>query len=125
MLTVDLYPYQEADVDRMLSRSSFLLAYEMGLGKTIMSVAVTESLLGDGRITSAVVVVPANLKWQWAKALASATDMTTREVFVCDEDGVKRPIVVPTEDSCVVIGGLGQTAAKRAEQLRGPARQPP
>lgn len=110
MLTVDLHGYQESAVDRAVERGSLLIAYEMGLGKTVIALAAIEELLEKGEVETAVIVVPANLKYQWAKSIARLTDVPTRVVTV-REDGLKQEITVPTEEYCVLIDG---DAKKRA-----------
>jgi SNF2 family DNA or RNA helicase len=110
VLAVDLHGYQESAVDRAVERGSLLIAYEMGLGKTVIALAAIEELLEKGEVETAVIVVPANLKYQWAKAIAKLTDVPTRVVTV-REDGLKQEITVPTEEYCVLIDG---DAKKRA-----------
>jgi SNF2 family DNA or RNA helicase len=107
MLTATLHPYQEEAVERALERGSLLVAYEMGLGKTVIALAVIEELLA-GRITQAMVVVPANLRYQWAQQIAKLTDVPTRVVRVKDGDRWQE-ITVPTEDACLIVEGPKKT----------------
>lgn len=104
MLTIDLHPYQETAVDRAVERGSLLVAYEMGLGKTPIALAAIEELIARDEVTTAVIVVPASLKYQWAKQIARLTDVPTREIRV-REDGQTQVITVPTEDYCILIDG--------------------
>lgn len=104
MLTVDLHPYQDAGVTRAVERGSLLIAFEMGLGKTVMALAVTEELMALGEVETTVIVVPASLKYQWAKQIAKLTDVSTRVIRV-KEDGVTQEITVPTEEYCILIEG--------------------
>ncbi|MDP9870445.1 MULTISPECIES: DEAD/DEAH box helicase [Streptosporangium] len=108
MLTIPLHPYQDVAVDRLLERRSLLLAYDMGLGKTITSIAAAEELLGSGEIDQALIVVPSGLKIQWAVALAARTDVATREITAKGE-----VFQIPEERYAVVIDG---GPAKRREQ---------
>lgn len=110
MLTTDLYPYQNSAVDLFLERDNALIAYEMGLGKTIVGLAAVEELIGLGAVDTAVIVVPAALKYQWAKAIAKFTDVPKRTIKVKGEE-----IVVPAESSCVVLDG---TPAQREALYR-------
>lgn len=103
-MTADLHPYQESGVDRMVARGSLLVAFEMGLGKTVMALAATEDLMEKGEVDTTVLVVPASLKYQWAKQIAKLTDVPTRVVRI-KEGGVTQEITVPTEDYCVLIDG--------------------
>lgn len=69
-----LYPYQRRAADRM-QEANMLLAFEMGCGKTPTTLAAIEQLRGDDEIEGlGTVVVPASLKWQWAREIAKFTD---------------------------------------------------
>ena len=73
---MDLYPYQAADA-AVMTESNVLLAYDMGLGKTPTVLRVVEGLRERGEVTGpGVVVVPASLRWQWAKEVERWTTMT-------------------------------------------------
>jgi SNF2 family DNA or RNA helicase len=104
MLTIDLHTYQEEAVDRAVERGSLLIAYEMGLGKTPIALAAIEDLIELGEVNTAVIVVPASLKYQWAKQIAKLTDVRTRVIKV-REDGQTQEITVPTEEYCILIDG--------------------
>jgi SNF2 family DNA or RNA helicase len=112
VLTIDLHPYQEEAVDRAVERGSLLIAYEMGLGKTVIALAAMEELLALEEVETAVIVVPASLKYQWAKQIAKLTDVPTRVIKV-REDGETQEITVPTEEYCILIDGAPK---KRATQ---------
>lgn len=113
MLTSSLFPYQEEAADRSLERGSLLIAYSMGLGKTIISLAVAEDLFAGGLLSMALLVVPASLKWQWAQAIAKHTDVDTQEKSIM-LDGIKQLVTIPADDHCVVVDG---TKDKRFKQL--------
>ncbi len=108
MLTVDLHPYQEEAVDRAVERGSLLIAYTMGLGKTLVALATIEELIAAGEVRQSLLVVPSGLKWQWAQSIAKFTDVSSRRVQL--RRGVY--IWVPEESVCVVVDG---TPAKRKE----------
>lgn len=101
MLTVDLHPYQEEAVDRAVERGSLLIAYTMGLGKTLVALATIEELIAAGEVRQSLLVVPAGLKWQWAQAIAKFTDIASRRIQL--RKGVY--IWVPEETACVVVDG--------------------
>lgn len=101
MLTVDLYPYQDEAVDRAVERGSLLVAYTMGLGKTLVALATIEELIALGDVRQSLLVVPAGLKWQWAQAIAQFTDVSARRLQL--RRGVY--IWVPEESACVVVDG--------------------
>jgi SNF2 family DNA or RNA helicase len=101
MLTVDLHPYQEEAVDRAVERGSLLVAYTMGLGKTLVALATIEELIAAGEVRQSLLVVPAGLKWQWAQSIAKFTDISARRVQL--RKGVY--IWVPDDTACVVVDG--------------------
>lgn len=66
MFTGTLKPYQVEAVDRMAQQKKMLVAYEMGLGKTCMTIAAIETLRESKQIKqSTLVIVLASLKYQW------------------------------------------------------------
>jgi SNF2 family DNA or RNA helicase len=58
----------------MLERQSLLVAHDMGLGKTVTTIAAVEELIDSGEIEQVLVICPASVKWQWAKAVKRFTD---------------------------------------------------
>jgi SNF2 family DNA or RNA helicase len=108
MFTGTLFPYQHEAVDRVLLDRCLLVAYSMGTGKTVLTLAALEELFGEGDISRCVIMVPSSLKWQWAQAVAAFTDVPTRTITLRGVD-----LVVPTEDICTVING---TPKKRRKQ---------
>lgn len=87
-----------------------LCAYSMGMGKTVLSLAVAEEWLAREGVHTCMVVVPASLKWQWAASIARFTDVPTK----------RRPvgrayITVPDESACIVVDG---TKAQKQKQYR-------
>ena len=70
MFTGTLKPYQPEAVDRMVERGSMLVAYEMGLGKTVCAIAACEELMEQQRIGAPVLVIAlSSLKYQWQKEI--------------------------------------------------------
>lgn len=92
----------------MLERGRVLVAYDMGLGKTVITIAALEQLYEDGELDAGLIVALSSLKWQWAQQIAVWTDCDTRVVRMGDEE-----LVVPTPDTCVVVEG---SPAQRAQQ---------
>lgn len=71
MFTGTLKPYQVEAVAKMVNQRRILVAYEMGLGKTPMTIAAIEDLREQGKIKHPVLVVClASLKYQWQKEIA-------------------------------------------------------
>lgn len=85
----DLYPFQVTAVERMLERRRLLVAFEMGLGKTVIAINAIEQLLDDDRVRAGLVVTKASLKYQWAKAIERFTGGMA-EVLVIDGPPRKR-----------------------------------
>lgn len=72
-----LKPYQVEAVQKMTGDKQTLVAYEMGLGKTVMTIAATEQLRDTGEIDDLVIVLClASLKYQWKKEIEKFSDAT-------------------------------------------------
>jgi len=80
--TGTLYGFQAEAVKKMLDRERLLVAYEMGLGKTVITIATIEHLLDAGEVATGLVVVPSSLKYQWARLIEQFTEDAT--VLVID-----------------------------------------
>lgn len=107
---MSLIRIKDEAIDMILDLGYGLVAYEMGLGKTMVGIAVVEELLVKPEINFAMIVVPSGLKYQWAESIAKFTDVATTKKKV-----KKEFIDIPTEDWCVVVDG---SPAKRKEQYR-------
>lgn len=83
-----LYGFQEEAVKKMLDRECLLVAYEMGLGKTVITIATIEHLLDAGEVATGLVVVPSSLKYQWKRQIDVFTEDAT--VLVVDGDKATR-----------------------------------
>ena len=66
-----LKPYQPEAVERMVSRKKMLVAYEMGLGKTCMTIAAIEELNIDKPV---LIIALSSLKYQWGKEIDKFSD---------------------------------------------------
>jgi hypothetical protein len=72
-----LKPYQVEAVDKMVDLQAVLVAYEMGLGKTPMTISAIENLRDKGTVTKTVLVLClASLKYQWQKEITKFSDST-------------------------------------------------
>ena len=71
MFKGELKPYQVDAVADMVKRKKMLVAYEMGLGKTCMTISALEELKPDGRI---IVIALSSLKYQWKKEIEKFSD---------------------------------------------------
>ena len=78
----ELRPFQEEAFERMVERKRVLVGYEMGLGKTVITIATIEHLLDEGLVEAGLVVVPSSLKYQWLRQLATFTNDEASAVVV-------------------------------------------
>lgn len=65
-----LKPYQVDAVDKMVSNRRMLVAFDMGTGKTVMTIAAIEAL--KPKLT--LIVCLSSLKYQWQKEIRKFTD---------------------------------------------------
>lgn len=100
MFAGELHGYQEEPVDRAVERGRFLLAAEQGLGKTPMSIAIAEEMLGTGDARLCVIVCPSALKYQWAQSLAQFTDLPRKKHKL-----KQQTVTIPADPDCVVVDG--------------------
>lgn len=84
-----LKPYQPDAVERMVLRKKMLVAYEMGLGKTCMTIAAIEELGAK----NVLVISLSSLKYQWQKEIEKFSDSTALVV-----DGSKNKRIEQYED---------------------------
>jgi SNF2 family DNA or RNA helicase len=68
-----LKPYQVEAVKKMVDKKRILVAYEMGLGKTPMTIAALEEL----QPKKTLVLCLASLKYQWQKEISKFSDKTS------------------------------------------------
>ena len=75
MFTGTLKLYQIDGVAKMVNTRRMLVAYEMGLGKTPMTIAALEDLKEHGEIDAPVLILClASLKYQWKKEIEKFSD---------------------------------------------------
>ncbi len=85
MFRGQLFPFQEVGVRRMLKMQRLLVAYEMGLGKSIMTIATIETLVERGEVGTGWIICPAPLKYQWRSQIEKFTD----GALVCIIEGTR------------------------------------
>jgi len=82
-----LLPYQPEAVERMCERKKMLVAYDLGLGKTVLTIAAIERLMDSREIKEpGLVICLSSLKYQWANQIEKFTDGTSRALVI---DGTK------------------------------------
>ena len=70
-----LLPYQPEAVDKMCARSKMLVAYDLGLGKTVLTIAAIERLMDEREITEpGLIICLSSLKYQWASSITKFTN---------------------------------------------------
>jgi SNF2 family DNA or RNA helicase len=60
------YPFQTIGISFLHDVEQCMIADEMGLGKTIQIIGAVWRLYCEGKITMALIICPASLKYQWA-----------------------------------------------------------
>ena len=81
--TGTLLPYQPEAVDAMCERGKMLVAYDLGLGKTVLTIAALERLMDEGLITEpGIVICLSSLKYQWADQIRKFTDGSSTPLVI-------------------------------------------
>ena len=81
--TGTLLPYQPEAVDKMCERSKMLVAYDLGLGKTVITIAAIERLMDEQKVTEpGLVICLSSLKYQWANQIEKFTDGTSKALVI-------------------------------------------
>ena len=111
MFSGTLKPYQIEAVSRMVGEKKMLVAYEMGLGKTCMTIAALEKLNDTGQIQNGPILVIAlsSLKYQWQKEIAKfctgvvsvVVDGNKQQRTQAYQDGQKADYVITNYESIV------------------------
>ena len=71
MFTGTLLPYQVEAVEAMVARKKMLVAYDLGLGKTVLTIAALEEL---APAEPGIIICLSSLKYQWAEQIRKFTD---------------------------------------------------
>lgn len=80
VLGTTLYPYQIEGIRFIFKAGRALLADEMGLGKTVQALGAAELMKRRNMISSAMIVCPTSLKYQWKKEIERFTGSTVTVV---------------------------------------------
>ncbi|MDR0939470.1 MAG: DEAD/DEAH box helicase [Mediterranea sp.] len=73
LLRVKLYPYQKEGIRFAFRAGKSIIADEMGLGKTIQAIGTAELMRKHQLISSALILCPTSLKYQWKKEIERFT----------------------------------------------------
>jgi SNF2 family DNA or RNA helicase len=83
MFTGTLLPYQTEAVDRMCDQKKMLVAYDLGLGKTVLTIAAIENMMASGDIqTPGLIICLSSLKYQWAAQITKFTSGTSKPLVI-------------------------------------------
>ncbi|MDR2968951.1 MAG: DEAD/DEAH box helicase [Tannerellaceae bacterium] len=74
LLKTKLYPYQKEGIRFAFRAGKSIIADEMGLGKTIQAIGTAELMRKHRFISSALIICPTSLKYQWKKEIERFTD---------------------------------------------------
>lgn len=78
-----LLPYQPEAVDRMCERNKVLVAYDLGLGKTVLTIAAIERLMDERKIKEpGLIICLSSLKYQWANQIKKFTNDTSKPLVI-------------------------------------------
>jgi SNF2 family DNA or RNA helicase len=81
--TGTLLPYQPEAVDKMCDRTKMLVAYDLGLGKTVLTIAAIERLMDETKVTEpGLIICLSSLKYQWANQIEKFTSGTSRALVI-------------------------------------------
>ena len=81
--TGTLLPYQPEAVDKMCDDRRILVAYDLGLGKTVLTIAAIERLMDQRQITEpGLIICLSSLKYQWASAIEKFTSGTSKALVI-------------------------------------------
>jgi SNF2 family DNA or RNA helicase len=87
----DLLPYQPEAVNKMVDRGKMLVAYDLGLGKTVITIAAIEQLMDERKITEpGIIICLSSLKYQWASSITKFTNGSTSIVIDGNPEQRKR-----------------------------------
>ena len=74
LLKIRLFPYQKEGVRFAYRAGKSIIADEMGLGKTIQAIGTAELMRKQGIVSTALILCPTSLKYQWKKEIERFTD---------------------------------------------------
>lgn len=69
-----LYPSQIEGAEFLCREKRGILAYEQGLGKTVIAIASAEKLLELSLIQTVLIIAPSAICWQWENKIQELTD---------------------------------------------------
>ena len=102
--TGTLLPYQVDAVEAMVTRKKMLVAYDLGLGKTVLTIAAIEQLRDQGVISQpGIVICLSSLKYQWAEQIRKFTNDSASTLVIDGTPSQRAEQYVIAEDADYVI----------------------
>jgi SNF2 family DNA or RNA helicase len=81
--TGTLLPFQPEAVEAMTRRGKMLVAYDLGLGKTVLTIAALEQLMDSGSVREpGIIICLSSLKYQWAEQIRKFTDGSSNPLVI-------------------------------------------
>ena len=81
--TGTLLPYQVEAVQAMVEKKKMLVAYDLGLGKTVLTIAAVEELKDQEIISGpGIVICLSSLKYQWAEQIRKFTNGSANPLVI-------------------------------------------
>jgi len=76
-----LYDFQKKGHQFLMNRTAGMLAYETGLGKTVVTISVIQKRIEEGKGYNNLIICPNNVKLQWAEEIKR---FTGNDAYVID-----------------------------------------
>lgn len=99
---VTLFNYQKEAIHWRIKRSSYLDAYDAGLGKTCVNICVTSSLYKHGEIDAIFILAPSGLAYHWKREILSFTNLFKEDDFLII-DNVNKTQPFNTDKKIIII----------------------
>lgn len=78
-----LLPFQPEAVEKMINREKMLVAYDLGLGKTVITIAAIEQLMDERKIKEpGLIICLSSLKYQWANQIEKFTNGSSSALVI-------------------------------------------
>lgn len=103
LITKKLYNYQIEAILWRLSRNRYLDSLDSGLGKTIVNLSVFYQIYKDGKVDSALIIVPSGLSYHWKKEILDSTNLFKDDDIVIVDNNNKIIPFTTYQDKKIVI----------------------
>ena len=100
LLKTKLYPYQKEGIRFAFRAGKSIIADEMGLGKTIQAIGTAELMRKHQFISSAMIICPTSLKYQWKKEIER---FTNTKAIVVEGNHLTRKVLYGAEEFYKIV----------------------